>query len=295
MEGQKIKIANEEYTLLPSDSVMPGKARVGCQGVAGAYSQQAASKMFPQASPLFFRTFEGVIEAVKGGMIDFGILPLENNSYGSVRGVYAALKDSGLNVVRAERLLIRHELLVKPGVSFEEITSIRSHEQALGQCGRFVHEMEKKVPVIPVLNTAVAARFVAESDERGAAAIASPQAAEKYGLSCVRERVSDTDNNYTRFAAVTRDKAIYPGANRMSMILTAAHRPGSLAGILDIFAKAGINLLKLESCPIPGRDFEFLFYTDIASSAADPKAREAIDAVTRLCASFTFLGNYIEG
>lgn len=295
MSYEVISVAGRQMRLLGSGEVFPRKAVVGCQGIKGAYSQQAARKMFPERTEMFFRSFAGVIEAVKSGLVDFGILPIENNSYGSVRGTYRQLQDADVTIVRGERLLIRHQLLVKPGIRLEDITSIRSHEQALGQCGAFIRSMEGKVPVIPVLNTAVAARYVAECGEPGAAAIASPEAAEAYGLETLESRVSDSDNNYTRFVCIGREPVIYPGASRISMILSAAHRPGALYEILGLFANAGLNLLKLESCPIVGRDFEFMFYTDVEGNAADPKVREVLSEVKERCAIFRFLGNYAEG
>ena len=295
MSYEEIEVAGRHMRLLGSDAVFPRKARVGCQGVKGAYSQQAARKMFPDRTEMFFRSFSGVVEAVRSGLVDFGMLPIENNSYGSVRGTYRELLGADVTIVRGERLLIRHQLLVKPGTRFEDITSIRSHEQALGQCGAFVRSMEGKVPVVPVLNTALAARYVAECGEPGAAAIASPEAAEAYGLEILEKRVSDSDNNYTRFVCVCREPVVYPGASRISMILSAQHRPGALYEILGLFANAGMNLVKLESCPIVGRDFEFMFYTDVEGNVADPKVRETLAGVKARCPVFRFLGNYAEG
>lgn len=295
MSYEVINVAGRPMRLLGSGEVFPRKAVVGCQGIKGAYSQQAARKMFPERTEMFFRSFAGVIEAVKSGLVDYGILPIENNSYGSVRGTYRQLLDADVTIVRGERLLIRHQLLVKPGTRFEDITSVRSHEQALGQCGTFVRSVEGKVPVIPVLNTAVAARYVAECGEPGAAAIASPEAAEAYGLEILDNRISDSDNNYTRFVCISREPVIYPGASRISMILSTAHRPGALYEILGFFASAGLNLVKLESCPIVGRDFEFMFYTDVEGNAADPRVREVLSNVKKCCSVFRFLGNYSEG
>ena len=150
MSYEWIDVAGRQMKLLGSDEVFPRKARVGCQGVKGAYSQQAARKMFPERTEMFFRSFGGVVEAVKSGLVDYGMLPIENNSYGSVRGTYRQLLGADVTIIRGERLLIRHQLLVKPGTRFEDITSIRSHEQALGQCGAFVRSMEGKVPAMVI-------------------------------------------------------------------------------------------------------------------------------------------------
>ena len=250
--------------------------------------------MFPLSGRMFFKTFGGVIEAVKSGMVDYGVIPIENNSYGSVRAVYQLLKTANVTIIRSERILIRHQLLVKPGTKFEDITSIRSHEQAIGQCAQFLKTVEGKIPVIPVLNTAMAARYVAETDEPGAAAIASPEAAETYGLDSLANRVSDSDNNYTRFVCIAKEPVIYAGANRISMILTVSHTPGSLYRLLGEFAACEVNVLQLESSPLVGRDFEFCFYIDAEASCADPKIREMLARIKASCPEFVFLGNYAE-
>ncbi|MCR5293563.1 MAG: bifunctional chorismate mutase/prephenate dehydratase [Lachnospiraceae bacterium] len=293
-EKKMVSIGGREMCLLPADVTFPTKARIGCQGVRGAYSEQAAKRMFPLAGRMFFKTFGGVIEAVKSGLCDYGILPIENNSFGSVRAVYQLLKSAGVYIIRSERILIRHQLLVKPGTSFEEVTSIRSHEQAIGQCSRFLKTVEGKIPVIPVLNTAMAARYAAETDEKGAAAIASPEAAEAYGLVTLANRVSDSDNNYTRFVCISREPLIYAGANRISMILTVSHTPGSLYRLLGEFAGCEVNVLKLESSPLVGRDFEFCFYIDAEASCADPEIRKMLERIKASCPDFIFLGNYSE-
>ena len=189
---------------------------------------------------------------------------------------------------------IRHQLLVKPGTNLADVTSIRSHEQALGQCSHFLKKMEDQAAIIPVLNTAMAARYVSESEDNGAAAIASPEAAEIYGLQALSTRVSDSDNNYTRFVCISKDPKIYPGSNRISMILSVPHEPGSLYKVIGKFAKRDINITKLESSPIVGRNFEFRFYIDADASCADPEVRVMLDELRNECPEFVFLGNYSE-
>lgn len=274
-----VRVAGINMELLSSTETFPNEGRVACQGVKGAYSQQAANRMFAKSMPMFFKTFSGVIEAVKSGMVDYGILPIENNSYGSVRATYQLLKNAGVYIIRAERILIRHQLLVKPGTNLADVTSIRSHEQALGQCSHFLKKMEDQAAIIPVLNTAMAARYVSESEDKGAAAIASPEAAEIYGLQALSTRVSDSDNNYTRFVCISKEPKIYPG---------------SLYNIIGKFAKRGINITKLESSPIVGRNFEFRFYIDADASCADPDVRIMLDELRNECPEFVFLGNYSE-
>lgn len=280
--------------ILKNTDAFPAGGSIACQGIKGAYSYFAAQKMFPQGREIFFKTFDAVFEAVKSGMCDFGILPVENNTYGSVRAVYELLRTSGVYIIRSERLLIRHELLAKPGTGLKDLTEIYSHEQALGQCGRFIRSLPESVRVVPCLNTAVAARYVSEAEEAGAAAIASPECADLYGLVSIKKDIQDSDNNHTRFICISRKPVIYPGANRISMILSLRHKPGSLYDILGEFAGLGINVLKLESSPIAGRDFEFRFSIDIEASAADPRVQKMLEHFQSECPEYIFLGNYSE-
>jgi chorismate mutase/prephenate dehydratase len=268
--------------------------RIACQGIKGAYSQIAAEKLFPDGKIIFFRTFDAAAEAVKNGMCRFGVLPIENNTYGSVRAVYDILKKGDVQIVRGMRLCIRHELLVKPGVSLTDVREIYSHEQAIGQCAHFLKDLGEKVKVVPCLNTAVAARYVSENERTDIAAIASPEAGELYGLKGLDVKIQDSDNNYTRFICIAKEPAVYPGANRISLILSVPHRPGALYEVLGEFAALKINILKLESSPIAGRNFEFLFYIDLEASVTDPQVQEMLKKLKAECPDFIYLGNYSE-
>lgn len=284
----------EDYGILGETEIFPKGGRIACQGVKGAYSQLAAQKLFPEGQIIFFRTFDAVFDAVKGGMCRFGVLPIENNTYGSVRAVYARLRKGEVSVVRGERLLISHALLARPGAELSGIREIYSHEQALGQCSEFLRTMGEDVKVVPCLNTAVAARMVSEMDSTSAAAIASPECAQIYGLKALPAAVQDSDNNHTRFICIAKDRAVYPGANRISLILSVQHRPGALYEVLGEFAKRNINMIRLESSPIAGRDFEFLFYIDIEASVTDPEVRKMLSLLCEKCPDFVYLGNYAE-
>lgn len=283
----------EEYGILDASVTFPTEGRIAVQGISGANSQTAAERMFPYGKLLFFKNFEGVAEAVRMGLADYGVLPIENNIYGSVRAVYEELKKGEVTIIRGERLLIRHELLVKPGTSLADVRTIYSHEQAIGQCSEFLKGL-KNVRVIPCLNTAVAAREVSEMAGSDAAAIAAPACAALYGLVPLDLKIQDSDNNYTRFIGISKKRAVYPGSNRLSLILSVPHEPGSLYRVLEKMARAGIDMLKLESVPIPGRDFEFLFYIDIAASVADPAVRRLLGELKEACLDFRYLGNYLE-
>ena len=280
--------------MLIQKTELPRGGMIACQGIAGAYSEITAKHLFPEGTFLYFKNFRAVARAVSEGMCHFGVLPIENNTYGSVREVYKVIGEENVSIVRGFTLRIEHVLLAKAGTKLADVTEIISHEQALGQCAEFLHSLGDKVQVHACLNTAVAARTVAASDNPSLAAISSPDCAELYGLESLKRRIADSSDNYTRFICVAKEAVLYPGANRICLVLTLPHRPGSLAHILSSFADAGINLLKIESAPIPGKDFEFRFFIDLEASLADEASAKVLREVEEICPEFRVLGNFTE-
>lgn len=271
-----------------------GRGLVACQGIEGAYSYLAARSMFPDSPFLYFRNFGAVAKAVSQGMCRYGVLPIENNTYGSVRDVYRVIGQEQVYIVRSTTLRIRHQLLAVPGASLSGITTIYSHEQALGQCSDFLHSLGDKVRLVPCLNTAVAARTVAQAGDPQIAAISSPECAALYGLTPLKKDIADTAHNYTRFICIAAEPELLPGANRLSIVLSVEHRPGALAAVLNEFARADIDMLKIESAPVPGRDFEFRFYIDLAASAADPAVEAILRRIEAMCPLYRCLGTFTE-
>ena len=286
--GAQIKAA-----LADMNEVFPQTGLVACQGVEGANSQVACDRLLPRGNIVYVKTFQAVVSAVESGLCKFGVLPIENSSNGSVRAVYELLQDHNLTIVRSTRLCIRHELLALPGVKMEDITEIYSHEQAIGQCSKFLNGLNG-VRVIPCDNTAMAAKMVAERGDLHAAAISSHPCAALYGLETVSDEIQDSDNNYTRFICVTKDPVIYAGANRISLIIACDNKPGALYEILSKLAALGINMTKLESCPVTGRNFEFIFFLELEASVQAPGVLPMLEELERSCEGFHFLGNYAE-
>ena len=280
-------------SLAAGGEIFPQTGLVACQGVEGANSQVACDRLLPRGNVVYVKTFEAVVSAVESGFCKFGVLPIDNSSNGSVRAVYELLQEHNLSIVRSTRLCIRHELLTLPGVKLSDITEIYSHEQAIGQCSKFLNSLNG-IRVIPCDNTAMAAKMVAESGNRHAAAISSHPCAALYGLKCIDDRIQNSDNNYTRFICVTKDPAIYAGANRISLIIAFENRPGALYELLSKLAALDINLTKLESCPVVGSDFEFIFFLELDASVQDPSVLAMLEEMERSCAQFQFLGNYAE-
>ncbi|MBE7040187.1 MAG: bifunctional chorismate mutase/prephenate dehydratase, partial [Ruminococcaceae bacterium] len=246
-------------------NTFPKKAVVACQGVEGAYSQIVCDKLFSLPSIMYFNNFEGVFSAVEKGLCDYGILPIENSSYGSVNKVYDLMKKHKFYIAKSIKYRVNHSLLVKPNCDVSQIKEIFSHEQAIGQSSEFL----KQFPLAKITiceNTALAAKTVAESDRTDVAALSSKDCAALYGLKVTKENVQDNDNNYTRFICISKELEIYPGADKISLMLTASHKPGALYELIAKFSALGLNLTKLESRPIPGTDFEFMFYFDMNAS-----------------------------
>lgn len=276
-----------------SPRVFPNSGIIAVQGTEGAYSQQACDKIFPMGDIMYFKTFGHVFDAVNKGLCDFGILPIENSSNGSVKEVYDLMLEKNFYIVRSYKLFIKHVLLAKEGTAMGNITEIVSHPQALEQCSEFL----KKYPNIKTTyfsNTAAAAKYIAESDRDDIAAISSKYCAELYGLNVVKENIQNSENNYTRFICIAKDMLLYPGSGKVSLMLTAPHEPGGLYHIMAKFAALGLNITKLESRPISGTDFEFMFYFDFEGSIESEGVLELIDEFHRSSDRFAFLGNYQE-
>ena len=275
-----------------TDPLFPKTATVACQGVEGAYSQLACEKLFRLPGIFYFNSFDAVFSAIEKGLCRYGIIPLENSTAGSVNKVYDLMMRHNFRIVRSVRLKVDHNLLVKPGTRLEDIKEIYSHEQAINQCARYLQKFSG-VKIIPCENTAIAAKYVSEAGG-SAAALSSRSCAKLYGLACLEESVQDQGNNYTRFICISKKLEIYPGANRTTVMMTLPHRPGSLYQVLSRFYALGINLNKLESRPMPERNFEFMFYFDLETSVYAPRFRQLMGELPALCEEFSYLGSYSE-
>ena len=272
--------------------LFPEKAVVACQGVAGAYSQLACDKLFKLANVLYFSSFESVFSAIEAGLCQYGVVPVENSTAGSVNAVYDLMTHHNFRIVRSIRLKVDHNLLVKPGTKRSDIREIYSHQQAISQCEQYLQSF-KDVKIIPCENTAVAAKKVAESNG-GCAALSSRSCQKLYGLECLEASVQDQDNNFTRFICISKKLEIYPGANRTSLMAVLPHEPGSLYKLLSRFYALGLNLNKLESRPMPDRNFEFMFYFDLETPVYSPQLLQLIGEMPSLCEEFAYLGSYSE-
>ena len=270
----------------------PNRALVACQGTEGAYAQQACEKLIEYPDILYFDTFDGVFNAVEKGMCEYGILPIENSTAGSVTQVYDLMEKHSFHIVGARKLRIDHRLMRKPGAK-GPIKEIVSHEQALRQCSEYF-AAHPEYKAVPMENTAVAAEFVSKSDRDDIAVIAAKPCAELYGLEIIGDSINNSQNNYTRFICISRKMEVYPDARKISITCNLPHEAGSLNSIISRLAIAGVNLCKLESRPIPGREFEFRFFFDMEADLHDPEVVKLICELEGRTEHFVFLGAYEE-
>ena len=274
-------------------ALFPSDASVACQGVAGAYSQIACDRLFKRPAILYLSSFDAVFSAIESGLCRYGVVPLENSTAGSVNAVYDLMMNHNFRIVRSVRIKVDHCLLVNPGTRREEIREIYSHQQAISQCEKYLQSFPN-ARVIPCENTAVAAKMVAKAGRRDAAALSSHACGKIYGLSCLESSVQDMDNNFTRFICISKKLEIYPGADRTSLMAVLPHEPGSLYKLLSRFYALGLNLNKLESRPLPNRNFEFMFYFDLETSVYSPQFLQLMGEMPTLCEEFSYLGSYSE-
>ena len=284
---------NITHSIENTDRLFPQSPMVACQGVEGAYSQIACEKMFKSPFIMYFKNFEGVFNAIEQGLCQYGILPLENSTAGSVKKVYDLMISHNFSIVRTFRMKIDHNLVANPGTKLADIKEVYSHEQAINQCSGFLSSLPG-VKIIPVENTAVAAKMVSESGRSDVAAISSRYCEELYDLVNLADNIQDKGNNRTRFICISKNLEIYPGSDKTSIMMVLSHKPGALYKVLARMYVLGINVIKLESRPIADRDFEFMFYFDLETSIYSEEFVQLMCELDDICEEFKYLGSYTE-
>lgn len=296
MLSHDTKLADEiKEAKLSTDELFPYAADVAVQGVEGAYSQHACDRLFVRPDITYTENFKDVFELVDSEKCRYGVVPIENSLHGSVGEVYDLLKEykDKIYIVRCVRIPIYHSLLAKKSAQFSDIKKVYSHSQAIGQCSEFLAS-HPDIEVNVCKNTAAAAKMVAESDIGDIAAISSADCAELYGLGILKTDIQNSDNNHTRFICISKKLEIYPGASKIGIMFTVKHKAGSLFNMLARFACLGVNLTKLESRPIKGRDFEFMFYAEMDIYGLSPSLLSFLCELDDRPEEFVFLGNYSE-
>ncbi len=266
--------------------------RVAFQGERGAFSEEAAVKLLGEDIELVPRpTFEALYSALQDKLADYILAPIENSLAGSVHRSYDLLVASGLHIQAEVVIPIVHNLIGLPGATFERITQVSSHPVALAQCERFFasHPAIKRVTAE---DTAGSVREVIHAGDPAKAAIASRRAAEVYGAKILREHLEDHAENYTRFLLLAPSEEVPDNADKLSLVMHLAHRPGSLCLALNCFARRNLNLMKIESRPIPGKPWSYSFYLDLQASLKEANTREALKELRQFTESVKILGCY---
>lgn len=263
---------------------------IGYQGSEGSYSQNVAKKMFVAAKMHNYAHFRDVFEAVANGEIDCGIVPIENSYAGSVSENYDHLLEYDLKINAVFDLPVNHCLLVKPGTDLSKICTVYSHPQALAQCNVYLNKHGYEPSAMD--NTAFAAEFVAKSDDDTVAAIASEQAAEKNGLIIAAKGIQTSGkHNYTRFIAVSKEMAVAPDAELVSIAFSIPHEPGSLYKTLSMLAANGLNMTRIESRPDKESPFRYIFYVDFIGNISDEKTAALLCGLDNELPMLKLLGN----
>jgi prephenate dehydratase len=265
--------------------------RIGYQGEPGAFSEAAARRVDTDAQLMPLKSFEEVFDAVNGGQTTYGVLPIENSIGGSIHRNYDLLLSNEVPIVGEVELPVIHHLLALPGATLEGLKRVYSHPQGLAQCERFLRTL-KNVEVIATYDTAGSAKMVADNGALDAAAIASARAGEVFGLTPLASSVQDYDDNITRFIVIGRRPLKNTVADKTTIVFTVPNEPAALFKALSVFALRGIDLTKLESRPIPGRPWEYLFYADLAAARDNLTCARALSHLAEFAPTLRTLGSY---
>jgi prephenate dehydratase len=265
--------------------------RIAYQGEPGAFSEAAARRVDADAQLVPCRSFEEVFDAVEAGPAGYGVVPIENSIGGSIHRNYDLLLSHELPIVAEVELPVVHHLLALPGATLAGLKRVYSHPQGLAQCERFLRTLSG-VEIIATYDTAGSAKMVADSGLNDAGAIASARAGEVFGLASLAASVQDFDDNITRFLVIGRRPLRNAVADKTTIVFTVPNEPGALFKALSVFALRGVDLTKLESRPIPGRPWEYLFYADLAAARDELVCARALGHLAEFAPTLRILGSY---
>lgn len=290
LQNEEIERTHKLFS--PKPFIPENAAKIACQGTAGAYSEAACKKLFGDKPAVFYHEFEDVFNAVESGEADYGILPLENSTIGTISETYSLMSKHSFNICSLVRVEITHCLAAAECAALETVKRVYSKEEALSQCSEYIknHGLARR----EYANTALSAEYVKEKNTPEAACICSKACAEMYGLKILDDRIADAYPNYTRFICFSKDYIAPEDADTISVCMTVPNTPGSLYRMLTKFSIAGLNLTKIESKNIAGSDFEVLFYLDFKGSCSDEKVVALLHDFENEMTFFRFLGSFKE-
>lgn len=269
-----------------------GESKVVYFGVKGSYSEQAMLEYFGEGTEgIPAATFKEVMEKIKNGEARYGVLPIENTTTGGIADIYDLLLQYDNYIIAEHILKIEHALLALPGAALSDIREVYSHPQALAQCGGFFKE-NPGISAKAWESTAAAADFVAKAADKAKAALAGEQVAGLYGLSVLKERVNSEAVNSTRFIVITKERAYFEDANKVSICFELPHESGTLYNMLSHMIYNDLNMTKIESRPIAGRRFEYRFFVDFEGNLQDAGVKNALNGIKEEATALRVLGNF---
>ena len=267
--------------------------KVGYQGNHGTFSEIAALQYFAgkDSENIGYKNFREIMQDVQDGVLDYAVVPVENTTTGIISRCYDLFRIYNVFAVGEIDIPIREDLIVIPGTSMEEIKEVYSHPEALSQCNGFF-EAHPEIKAVPYQDTAKSVEYVKQCNDRSKAALGSWRAREYYGMESLQKEIQDSAVNMTRFLVITADRTVPADADKISMMMVIKHRPGALYNILGILSKNGINILKLESRPIPNQVFEYMFYIDFEGNIDEKNMKEILRELEMRCETVKVLGCY---
>lgn len=290
-----VKQTNEEMAFEEVDSLKVTKnTKIVYLGPEGSYSSQAAEDYFGVEGSRFpAENFRAIMEAVKSGKADYGVLPIENTSTGGITDIYDLLAEYDNCIIGEHVVAIHHALLGLEGSSLEKIQTVYSHQQPIRQCKEFL-ENHPYMKAVELSSSTRGAQKVVDDQDLTQAAIASERAAEKYGLTILQSEINQQDNNATRFIIISRQKKFLTGANKMSISFVAPHVSGSLYRMLSHLIFNNLNMTKIESRPLPGKSFEYRFFVDFEGNLNEAAVKNTLNGIHEEAIELKVLGNYAE-
>lgn len=287
----KIKHYNLSHNIENSDKITHN-APVGFYGQTGSFSEEAAIKYFgTDCLRKGYVRFDEVISALLNSEISAGVLPVENSSTGTITEVMDLIRDNDVYISGEHIERIRHHLLVIPGTKLSDITTVYSHHQGIEQSSQFL----KQYPFEQIIykSTADSAKLIKNLGDKSKAAIGSERCAEIYGLDILVPDIHYNKNNYTRFIVIERNLSVNKNCNKISIIMDIKHRTGALFNVLRLFKQRNINLLKIESRPIIGKPWEYMFFFDFEGNIEEDRVKKLLESLKSQANNFRLLGNYV--
>jgi chorismate mutase/prephenate dehydratase len=265
--------------------------KVVYQGVPGAYSEQACINFFGDISAEGLEQFEDCFKALKKGSADYAVVPIENSSTGAIRQICDLLTQYDCSIVGEATVKVEHCLMAPKGATIHTITHVYSHEQGLFQCEQYLNTHAHWIRV-PQADTAGSARMVAQTGDITKAAICSERAAKLYGLEILAPAINHNTHNTTRFVVVSPNMELREGADKISTVFVLPHEAGSLHEVLTVLAVHGLNMVKLESRPLPERSWEYMFFLEFNGRLDEDVTAEVLHELAQTTGDFRVLGNF---